>query len=119
LFSHVDPVKNDLCADQRGEKVDNDSQAEGYRKPLDRPSAELEENNSRNQGSHMGVKDREKCFIVPRIDSRPDRFALAQFFPDALEHQHVAVHGHPDGQDNPGDAREREGGPNRDQGASR
>src|SRR6266581_634485 len=46
-------VEHDLGPDQRGKQVDDDTEAQGDREPLDRAGAELKEDRRRDQGGDM------------------------------------------------------------------
>ena len=57
----------------------------------------------------MRVDDRQQGLVVPPIDRQAHRFALPEFFTDALEDQDVGVHPHADREDNAGDTGEGQG----------
>ena len=84
---------------------------QGHREALDGPRAELEEEGGGDEGGGVGVEDRDPHPVEAVADGGPHRLAVAQLLADALEHEHVGVDAHADGEDDAGDAGQGQGGP--------
>src|SRR5260221_901381 len=89
-------------------REETDQQRDG--ESLDRARSELEEEERRDDRRHVRIDDRAEGAGEAVLDGRADGLALAQLFADALEHQYVRIDGHTEGQDDAGDARQRERG---------
>src|ERR1700730_996716 len=97
-----DPLADENRGEQRGQQTD----AERHREALDRSGAELEQEHRRYQRGDVGVDDRGEGAVEAEIDRRAHGAPGAHLLADALEHQHVGVDRHADGQDDAGDARQ-------------
>ena len=106
----VDDIEYHLRADQGGIQVDDDAQAERHGKSLDRPGAEHEEHSCRNERRHVRVEDREERLVISGANRGTRLFARTDLLADALEHKHVRVDTHADGQNAARTARQGERG---------
>ena len=57
----------------------------------------------------MRVENSGKRPVIRSLNRILERLAVSDFLPQTFVDQHVRIHGHPDGEDHPGDAGEREG----------
>jgi hypothetical protein len=64
-----------------------------------------------NDGGGIGVKDGGEGAVETGFHRRHNSLTDAQLLADAFEDQHVGVYCHADGQQDTGDARQRERGP--------
>src|ERR1051325_10415131 len=80
------------------------------RESADRAGAELEQEQRGDDGGEVRVDDRGERAREALLDRRARRLALAQLFADALEHEHVRIDGHAEGQNDAGDAGQRQRG---------
>ena len=97
-----------LRREDRGEERDDDAEAEREREALD-PSRREDEEDERDHDRHdVRVDDRRQALLVARRDAGGDRSAAADLLLDALEDHDVRVGGHPQRQDQAGDAGQRE-----------
>ena len=58
----------------------------------------------------MGINNGHEGFVKASVHSGARRLAIAKLFTDAFEHQDVGIHAHADGEDDTGDAGQRQHG---------
>src|SRR4029079_18340525 len=94
-----DPLEDEAADEIGREDVRDEAHDQGNREALHRPRAELEEEGGGDEGGVVRVEDRDPHPVEAVVDGGLDRLAVAQLLTDALEHEHVRVHAHADGQD--------------------
>src|SRR5262245_42919632 len=94
-----DPLEEELAHEVRREDVRHETPHEGDREALDGPGAELEEEGGGDERGGVGVEDRDPDALEAVLDRDPHRLAVAELLADALEHEHVGVDAHADGED--------------------
>ena len=77
-------------------------------KPLTGPEPSMNMTMPRNQRRQVGVDDGREGPIEPGFNGRNRRLVVAQLFADALVDQDVRVNRHADGEQDPGDTRQRQ-----------
>src|SRR5260370_14208791 len=110
ILRFVDDVE-DHARDEEGRehrREETDQQRDG--ESLDRTGAELEEEERRDDRGHVGVDDRAEGAREAVLDSRADGLPVADLLSDALEDEHIRVHGHTEREDDAGDAGQGERG---------
>src|SRR5258708_12546949 len=94
ILRFVDDVE-DHARDEEGRehrREETDQQRDG--ESLDRTGAELEEEERRDDRGHVGVDDRAEGACEAVLDSGADGLSVADLLADALEDEHIRVHGH-------------------------
>src|SRR5436189_289090 len=106
----VDDVENHSRYEKRGEhrRAETDQQRDG--ESFDRAGAELKQEQRRDDRGEVRIDDRGERAGEALLDRRAHGFLLAQLFADALEYQYVRVDGHPQREDDAGEAGQRERG---------
>src|SRR6185503_16654288 len=79
-----------------GEQVGDQADAERDSEALDRAGPELEQEQRRDQRGGVRVEDGSEGAVIAQPHRLVDAPAGAQLLADALEDQHVRVHGHAD-----------------------
>src|SRR6202022_593969 len=95
------------------ENVGDQTDGQGDRKPANRSGAKQKQEERGHHGGDVRIDNGQKRFVETSLDGRRRRFAIAQFFSDALEDQNVGIHAHTDGQNDPGDTRQGQNGAER------
>ncbi len=67
-------------------------------KPRTGPAAHGIEDHRSDEGGDVGVDDRTQRLFIAQFNRAGGAFGGFELFADALKHQHVGVHRHPDGQ---------------------
>src|ERR1700733_5986510 len=98
FFPAQDPVEDHARNEYGGEQVGQQTEGEGHGKPFDRAGSEQEQNRRRDDRGHVGIDDRNPGMTETLIHGRRRRLSVTQFFPNALENQHIRVHAHADGE---------------------
>ena len=99
--------------DQRGEQAGGHADGERDTETFDRAGAHENEDDGRDERGDVRVEDGAKGFAVTGVERAAQGFAGGEFLADTLEDQHVGVHRHADGEDDAGDAGQRERGADR------
>ncbi len=97
-------VEDDPRDEDRGIHADQDADPEGDGEAFDLVGADDVQHGGRNHRGQVGVDDRGAGAIEGVADGHAQRGPALQFLAQSLEHQHVVVHGHADGQGNAGEA---------------
>src|SRR6267143_403844 len=98
-----------LRGDDGGEHADADADRQGNRKTLDQRGAEEIEHEAGNQGRDVRVPDCRPRPMHACFHCGAEGPTSAQFLLEALEDQHVGVDRHSDREDEPRQARQRQG----------
>jgi hypothetical protein len=102
------PVEDDAgdedSSEDIGQKTDHQCDGEAF----DRTRSEEEQEEARHDGGDVSIDDGPPGFTKARVNRRRNRFARAKLFTNALEDQHVGIDRHTDGEDDAGDAGQRE-----------
>ncbi len=106
-------VEGDAAEEDGREHGGDDSERQRDREATHRPGAELVENGRHDDGGQVRVDDGQVGPLETGPDSLHGPQAEGEFLADALEDEHVGVHGHADGQHNARDARQGQCGPER------
>src|SRR5438067_9511363 len=101
-----DHARDEERGEHGGEEADQQRDGEAF----DRTGPELEQEERRDDRGHVRVDDRAEGAGEAVLDGRAHGLAVAQLLADALEDEHVRVDGHAEGQDDAGDAGERQRG---------
>ncbi len=96
--------------DQRREHRHHHTDGEGDTEAAHRPRGEEEQQDGGEQGGHVGVGDGAPGPLEPQLDGGGDRGPGVVLLLGAFVDEHVGVHGHPDGEDEPGDPGKGQGG---------
>src|SRR5438552_2585357 len=104
VFEIEDHARHEKRGEHGGEEADEQRDGES----LDRSRSELEEEQRRDDGRHVRVDDGAEGALESLLDRGANGLPFAQLLADALEHEHVRVHGHAERQDDAGDAGQRE-----------
>src|SRR5262252_3516282 len=97
-------LENRFRNENRREHVGDQTYGQRDSEALDRASAEIKEEERRDDGRYVRVDDGQKGLVETGVDGGGSRLAVAQFFADALEDENIGVHAHTDRQDDTGDA---------------
>jgi hypothetical protein len=93
--------------EDRGEDRGDDAEAQRDRKAAHRPRAHGEQDHRGDEGGDVGVDDRRPGLFIAKLDgARRALGGFAAILADALEHQHVGIDRHADGQHDAGDPRQ-------------
>src|SRR4051794_35701333 len=93
LFATQMPHKDRARHVDGCKKIDDEAKHERDGEAANRPCAEDEEKQRRDDRRHVRIYDRHKGAPEPLLDSRRDGLAGAQLLAYALEDKHVRVHG--------------------------
>src|SRR5664279_5532498 len=105
----VDQVEEQVRDEDRGEDRGQEADDESDGEALDGPGAELEEEKGGHDRRHVRVDDRAPRALEAEVDGGLWRLAVVHLLADALEDEDVRIDGHADREDEPRDARQREG----------
>src|SRR6267154_754115 len=92
----------------RGEDVRDQADHQCNRETADRAGSKKSQKRRGNDSRYVRIDNGQKSFVETRIYSRSGRLAIAQFFADAFEDQHVGVNAHADGEDDAGNPWQRQ-----------
>src|SRR5580658_2495373 len=96
------------AAHQRGEHRGRDAERQHHGKTADRAGAEHPQHHPGDERRDVGIGNGRESLLEAGADGGLWRDALAQLLADALVDQHVGIHRHADGEDDAGDARQRQ-----------
>ena len=88
------PVVDHPGAEQGGEEVEDDAQAQGDGEALDGAGAEDEEDHRGDQGGDVGVDDGPEGLVIAAVDAGLQGLAGMELLPHPLINQDVGVHRH-------------------------
>src|SRR5262245_18621543 len=71
-----------------GEQIRDQTDDQRYRKPADRPGAELKQERRRNEGRDVRIEQRQKDAREPGVDRLTNPSLCLELLFDALEDQH-------------------------------
>src|SRR5215471_16923957 len=108
LMAAEDPVKDHARYEHCGKQVGCQTETQGDGKSAHRAGSEQEQDDGGHDRRHVGINNGDPCMFKALIDSLRRRLTVPQLFTNALEDQDVRVHAHTNGENDAGDARQRQ-----------
>ena len=88
------PVVDHPGAEQGGEEIEDDAQAQGDGEALDGAGAEEEQDHRGDQGGDVGVDDGPEGLVIAAVDAGLQGLAGMELLPHSFINQDVGVHRH-------------------------